>query len=167
MPPRSKLRLASSLVLLAGVSVATAASPVPDERADVEFYELHIRPLLAAKCGDCHGPDLQRAGLRLDTGGLALTGGERGAALVPGDPEASLLVRAVRYEDADLAMPPKGKLREDEIELLVEWVRRGAPHPSEEVEVAAVDADSAVITVLRDDGLVGYRYEVRAADWAP
>ena len=58
-----------------------------------------------------------------------MRGGDRGPAIIPGKPEQSLLVKAVRYADDDLQMPPAGKLPDREIAALVEWVRRGAFDP--------------------------------------
>ena len=68
-------------------------------------------------------------GLRLDSKAAARKGGSRGAALVPSDPDGSLLIRAVRYRSLDLRMPPTGKLADDEIADLEAWVRMGAPDP--------------------------------------
>ncbi|MEZ5355172.1 MAG: PSD1 and planctomycete cytochrome C domain-containing protein [Bryobacteraceae bacterium] len=91
------------------------------------FFEENIRPLLAARCIGCHG-DAKVSGLRLDSREGFLTGGRRGAALVPGDAAASLFVRAVR-RSADLQMPPGDPLAEAEIANLEAWVRAGAPWP--------------------------------------
>ena len=71
---------------------------------------------------------IQRGGLLLDTRDGLLTGGDTGPAVVPGDPEKSLLIKAVRYLDKDLQMPPKDKrLSESQIADLVMWVKMGAP----------------------------------------
>src|SRR5262245_21102977 len=111
------------------VSADTPRSPRTAEDAGVEFFERKIRPLFSAHCFDCHGPDKQEGELRLDGHAAVLAGGNRGPAVVPGDPETSPLVRAVRYTDEDFQMPPSGKLDDPEIASIVEWVRRGAPGP--------------------------------------
>ena len=90
----------------------------------VEF-DRDIQPLLAAKCLGCHNEKLQTAGLVLESRETALQGGGRGAAIVPGEPDSSLLLRAVRHA-GELAMPPGGKLAESEIQLLSDWIRDGA-----------------------------------------
>ena len=90
----------------------------------VEF-DRDIQPLLAAKCLGCHNEKLQTSGLVLETRETALKGGGRGAAIVPGEPDNSLLLRAVRHA-GELAMPPGGKLAESEIQLLSDWIRDGA-----------------------------------------
>ncbi|MEY3023062.1 MAG: hypothetical protein RIS86_2260, partial [Planctomycetota bacterium] len=91
-------------------------SAVPTD-TELRFFESRIRPLLVANCYGCHSlsSGKSKGGLRVDTRDALLSGGESGPAIVPGDPDSSLLVRAVRYLDADYEMPPKGKLRDDEI----------------------------------------------------
>ncbi|MDG2134226.1 MAG: PSD1 and planctomycete cytochrome C domain-containing protein [Phycisphaerales bacterium] len=102
------------------------------DRKDLDFFEAKIRPLLLGRCLNCHSDQGSRvrAGLRLDTHTQLLVGGDTGPAIVPGDPDASLLIQAVRYDDPGLEMPPRGRLTNDEIALLEEWVLRGAPMPS-------------------------------------
>src|SRR5262245_41511907 len=112
MPPTDFRRLAAVLVggLLALAPAAAAQTgPTPSPEA-VRFFEARVRPLLAEHCFQCHGEKKQRGGLRLDSREAALAGGDRGPALVPGEPGKSLLLRAVRHEDEQLQMPPKKKL---------------------------------------------------------
>ncbi|MDB5313576.1 MAG: hypothetical protein JWO38_7778 [Gemmataceae bacterium] len=109
---------------------ALRAAPPPDAAG---FFEKKVRPILAERCLVCHGPDKQKGGLRLDSRAAVLAGGERGAAVVPGKPEESSLVRAVRHGD-ELKMPPKDKLPDAEIAALAEWVRLGAPWPDSQVQ---------------------------------
>jgi hypothetical protein len=100
--------------------------------AQAQFFENKIRPVLADNCYKCHSQSSEKikAGLLLDTKEALLKGGETGPAIVPGDPEKSLLIKAVRYTDPDLQMPPKGKkLSDDQIADLVAWVKMGAPDP--------------------------------------
>ena len=80
--------------------------------------------MLAANCYDCHA-DEQMGGLRLDSREALLKGGRSGPALVPGDPDKSLLIQAVRQTSEKLKMPKGGRLKPDEIEALAEWVRAG------------------------------------------
>ena len=108
---------------------ALAADPTP---AQLTFFENHIRPVLAENCYKCHSQQAEKVkgGLLLDTREALLKGGDTGPAIVPGDPEKSLLIKAVRYTDADLQMPPKGnKLPDSTIADLVTWVKMGAPDP--------------------------------------
>ncbi len=117
-------------------------------RADngVEFFENKVRPLLVEKCVECHGAKNAKGGLRLDSRAGWLTGGESGPAIVTGKPDESLLIKAVRYMDKDLQMPPKKKLNAEEIAILVEWVRNGAVDPRKDggasVSVGATEWDA-------------------------
>jgi hypothetical protein len=116
--------------LLAIIANATAASAV--SQVDADFFHRRIQPLLAENCFKCHShsADKIKGGLVLDSRAGLLQGGENGAAIVPGDPEKSLLIQAVRYTDADLQMPPKGKrLDAAQIAELEKWVKLGAPWP--------------------------------------
>jgi len=98
-------------------------------QAGSEFFEKKIRPLFAEHCYECHGPDEQESELRLDGYDGILRGGKGGPSVVPGKAEASLLITAVRYIDADLQMPPDDKLEDAQIADLVTWINLGAPHP--------------------------------------
>ena len=120
------LLLASVLAgLLAGLTDVRA-----DEAAN-HFFESRIRPLLVARCYRCHSEqaDRREGGLWLDRRDALRAGGDSGPTLVPGDPEASLLIQAVRQTDSDVQMPPDTRLRDDEIADLVRWVRSGAHDP--------------------------------------
>jgi hypothetical protein len=116
-----------SLALLFVCWTVCAADPSP---ADLEFFEKKIRPLLVESCQKCHGPDKQQGGLRLDSRTVAFQGGDNGPPIEPGKPAESLLIEAVNY-DGDIKMPPKGKLPDEQIALLTEWVKRGAPWPAD------------------------------------
>ncbi|MEI9896513.1 MAG: c-type cytochrome domain-containing protein [Chthoniobacter sp.] len=94
----------------------------------LEFFEKKVRPLLTERCYECHSPDKKvKGGLRLDLREGWVKGGDTGPAIVPGDPEKSLLVTAIRYKDRDLQMPEKRKLPDDEIAILEQWIKVGAP----------------------------------------
>src|SRR5438876_11427193 len=92
-----------------------------------EFFEKKIRPLLASKCYACHGEKIASSGLRLDFKAGWERGGNRGTAIVPGDPDGSLLIKAISFRDPQLKMPPGGRLSATEVADLTEWVRMGAP----------------------------------------
>ncbi len=95
----------------------------------IVFFESKIRPLLIERCVECHGEKKHKGDLRLDSRAAWQKGGESGAVITPGDPEASLLIKAVRYADKDLQMPPKRQLAPEEIATLEQWVKMGAPDP--------------------------------------
>ncbi len=121
------------VVALAGVLAAVPAGAEETAAEKVRFFEAKIRPVLAEKCYGCHSPSNKIKGdLRLDTKDGILRGGEHGPAVIPGDPEKSPLIKAIRYEDPDLSMPPKdkgGKLPDAVIADFERWVRMGAPDP--------------------------------------
>jgi len=117
-------------------ALAGAALALPSVlRADVkpggnEFFENKIRPILVSSCYPCHSSQATKlkGGLSVEYRESLLKGGDNGAAIVPGNPDASLLIKAVRYGDPDLQMPPRGKkLSEEQIADLVTWVKMGAP----------------------------------------
>ena len=117
------------VAIAAAVSVAAGqASLTPAQR---QFFEAKIRPLLVTRCYECHSyrTSSPRNGLRLDTREGWQRGGRRGPAIIPGKPEASLLIRAVRGLEPGLRMPPEEPLAEREIELLERWIAMGAPDP--------------------------------------
>tara|TARA_Y100000588_G_scaffold335143_3_gene375122 strand:+ start:9568 stop:12930 length:3363 start_codon:yes stop_codon:yes gene_type:complete len=96
----------------------------------LELFETEIRPILVEKCYVCHGPsDDPMGGLRVDSRKSLLKGGSRGTAIVPGNPDKSLLISAIRYDDLNLKMPPTGKLTVGEIKHFETWVSMGAPDP--------------------------------------
>jgi len=105
----------------------------------VDFFEKKVRPLLSERCFECHSPEKKvKGGLRLDTRDGWAKGGDNGPAIVPGDPEKSLLISAVRYKDKDLQMPEKRKMPDEEIAIFEQWVKMGAPDPRTGSEVAVV-----------------------------
>ena len=104
--------------------------PAAAKAADAAFFESKIRPLLLEKCGACHGAEEQESDLRLDTPAGILQGGAAGPSVVPGKPNASLLLTAVQQR-GDLKMPPDDKLSAQEIKLLEQWIRSGAVMPQD------------------------------------
>ncbi len=118
------------MVVVVVIGAAAWGAPVED-RAGVEFFENSIRPLLVENCYSCHGEKKQKGELRLDSKAAVMRGGELGVVIVAGKPDESLLIKAVRYLDPDLQMPPKKKLSDRQINDLVKWVKMGAPYPGE------------------------------------
>src|SRR5262245_41410094 len=106
------------------------SAAAPPSSGALEHFEKKVRPLLAAKCWQCNGAEKQKGGLRLDSAAAAAKGGDLGPVIVPGQPDESLLIQAVR-QTGDLKMPPKDKLAEREIADLVMWVKNGAVWPSD------------------------------------
>src|SRR5438105_9797864 len=137
-------RVAMTVILSAlagyGANAAEAPNvPSPSNREGIEFFEARIRPLLVERCYECHSAQAKKlkAGLWLDSPEGVIKGGETGPAIVPGKPEKSLLIKAVRYTDAELQMPPHHKLEAEQIADLEKWVTMGAPDPRQANSVAS------------------------------
>ena len=108
---------------------AVRAEPAPSEAA-LEFFEKKVRPVLVNNCYNCHSANTKAlGGLRVDDRNGLLTGGSRGAAIVPGAPEKSLLIKAVRHEGKP-KMPPEKQISEQEVADLERWIREGAAWPA-------------------------------------
>ncbi len=110
-----------------GIAPLTSSGEDPLAAQKATFFELKVRPILAAKCVQCHGVKKQEGKLRLDSLKSMLAGGENGPAVAPGQPVESLLVDAINY--GDLEMPPTGKLDGKLIAILSEWIKMGAHWP--------------------------------------
>jgi mono/diheme cytochrome c family protein len=109
------------------VENAPTAVETPADASGDDFFENQIRPLLVQRCASCH-TQTASSGLRVDSRDSLLKGGEHGPAILPGNPDGSLLVQAVRQEGS-LKMPRGGKLTAREVADLVAWVKMGAPWP--------------------------------------
>ncbi|MCI0359414.1 MAG: PSD1 and planctomycete cytochrome C domain-containing protein, partial [Planctomycetaceae bacterium] len=129
-------RLLCALVFSFASGIALAAEPrtpaapviTPEQE---KFFEDKVRPILAASCLDCHGPKKAESGLRLDSRQAALEGGDSGErAVVPREPDRSLLVKAINHT-GDIHMPPDGRLPAEQIAILTDWIRQGLPWPAE------------------------------------
>lgn len=131
-------------IIAAGLAAAAEpTAPQQKARAQTEFFETHIRPVLIEQCVSCHGPQKQESGLRLDSREALFKGGAEGAAVVPGRPEESLLIEALRHEG--LEMPPEKKLDDAVIADFETWVRSGAFWPAGDRPVAAALGDQVAI----------------------
>jgi len=132
--------IALTSLLLATLNEGVFAnSPNSDQ---IDFFETKIRPLLANNCFACHSQKANskgklKAGLYLDSHKGLIRGGDSGPAVSPGKPDQSRIVEAVLYRNEDMAMPPKGKLPEQQIALIRQWVEMGAPWPESDDEVVA------------------------------
>ena len=142
----------------AGLEGETEADP-----AAIEFFEKSVRPILVARCHGCHGPVKQKGGLRLDARGAMISGGSTGPAIVPGNPQESLLVDAINYGDT-YQMPPKSKLPVEEIATLTEWVKRGAPWGVETRTDTATPAATSLAP--KSDKLTKEEFNARARYWS-
>ncbi|MDQ2900505.1 MAG: PSD1 and planctomycete cytochrome C domain-containing protein, partial [Acidobacteriota bacterium] len=134
------------LFIVAGQAFLQAQAP---DAASTEFFEKKIRPVLAGRCYPCHSassPKVQ-GGLWLDSRDGLRKGGNSGTPIVPGDPDASLLIKALRHTDETVKMPPGKPLNPEIVANFERWVRMGAPDP----RIAASDtARDPVSSKARD-----------------
>ncbi len=119
------------MVLGIGVLGRAVASAAEFPRESLEFFEKRVRPVLVEHCVKCHGEKQQKGGLRLDSRAAVLEGGDTGPAVMPRDVKQSVLVEAINYDPDGYKMPPSGKLPDNVIADLTEWVRQGAAWPDE------------------------------------
>ena len=127
---------------LAAVAVGIAQETPPRNALapeKLEFFESKVRPILVQRCYECHSGQESNGGLRLDYREGLLKGGDSGPALQADEPQGSLLLRAIRYQNADLQMPPSGKLDATEIEVLETWVGQGAVDPRADLPSGSSD----------------------------
>lgn len=130
----------------AAAKAAVASAKETLSHDDLVFFESKIRPVLVEHCYKCHSADAEKikGGLMLDTREGIRNGGSTGHAVIPGDVEGSLLIKAIRYTDSDTAMPPAksgGKLPDAVIADFEKWVRMGAPDPRDGKAFAAKAID--------------------------
>lgn len=139
--------LLRAVIAICVIVAATANAVRADSDGDNDFFEKRIRPILVDRCEGCHsaGTGKTSGGLALDSKAGWMKGGESGSTVVPGEPENSLIIRAVNYSSDGPQMPPKdkgGKLPETEIAALTEWVKRGAPDPrTKSVKILGMTAE--------------------------
>ena len=127
--PRSILRHSPAPIVVAlGMLCLTAQAA---GTAGFDFFEKNVRPILVQRCYECHSEESgkKKGGLALDTRDTLLMGGDNGPALIAGNPDQSLLIEAVRYQNRDMQMPPKSALPAAETKVLEAWVKMGAPDP--------------------------------------
>jgi mono/diheme cytochrome c family protein len=128
----------------AWLALASANARAFDDRAaGVELFEKRVRPVLIERCAECHAGEEPESGLAVDSLAGLLRGGTRGAAIVPGKPNDSLLVSAVRHGEL-LKMPPRSKLAAAEIADIARWVELGAPWPGEAAVAVAAQSPADV-----------------------
>ena len=159
--------------LIVSLPTFVLAQTVPSkDTAALEFFEKKIRPLLADNCFNCHSTNTNsRGGLRVDDRNGLISGGDRGSAIVPGDPEKSLLIKAVRQTDSKLKMPPMKQLSEQQIADLTKWIQDGAIWPRVEFTLPMGDP-SPEYERLRKEHWAWQPLRdvktpaVRVADWA-
>ena len=130
--PAPSVILLSALGLWTSVAGAQSSDPA-------EFFETRVRPLLAQNCYACH-THARMGGLQLDSRESMLKGGNSGPAIIPGKPEDSLLIQAVRRSHERFKMPPSTRLTAQQVADLAAWIKSGALWPENKVTTRPVGA---------------------------
>ena len=166
----SALALIPALFLLLTTASAAhadvpAATLSPDK---IEFFEKKVRPLLAESCLSCHSAASKpvQGNLRLDTRSGVLKGGDRGPTVTSAKPLDSPLLTAISYKDNNFQMPPKGKLSDEQIAVLTDWVKMGAPFPEASNGADAVGKPKAGAASAGASGVRVFNMKTRMKHWA-
>ncbi len=152
------MRIPSSIFPLLTLLLSLPVPGAESNKDGTVFFEKQVRPILVKHCYECHSEEAQarEGGLLLDRESGWLEGGDTGKAVLPNDVDASLLMKAVRYNSEDLQMPPDGKLPDNEIKILRQWIRMGAAGPK-------ADLGTTEFSQLGDQEFLG---EKAAQHWA-
>ena len=115
-------------------NVASANDAPADSETHAVYFNEYVLPIFQKHCYECHSHQAKnvKGGLVLDSRNGWTVGGESGPAVVPGNPDKSLLISAIGYANSDLQMPPTGRLAKRDIDRLMQWVKMGAPDPRDE-----------------------------------
>ena len=143
----SALVAVASLVAVLGI-LATSATVLAAEPSAVEFFETQVRPVLAANCFECHGPKKQESDVRLDSREAMMIGNSDGPVVVPGDPDRSRLVKAIRRQ-GDIKMPPDKPLPQPAVEALASWIKAGAPWPEKDAAISAASSAESIAAAAK------------------
>ncbi len=125
------------------ISLAVTCPAIGAAGNPAQYFETHVRPLLAERCFECHGAKKQKGGLRLDGKEAFERGGDNGVVVVAGDPEQSRVVTAIRHTDPDFKMPPKEKLSDREIATITAWIKAGAHYPDDRKQAGPAHNENA------------------------
>src|SRR5262245_25410595 len=148
LAPSTMMRVALQVLIFTVTSAVALGAETPEDREGIELFEKKIRPVLVERCYECHSSKAKQleGSLSLETRSGLLKGGDQGAAVVPGQPEKSLLLKAIRYTDSDLQMPPKPgeRLAAEVVANFEAWIKRGAPDPRGQEPVASGQGSGGV-----------------------
>lgn len=143
IPPLTLRICVASLASLVSFATPNCSAQNPSDPNE-QFFESRIRPLLIEHCYECHSGTSTKGGLTLESLEGWQQGGDSGPSIFPGKAKESLLIQAVQYEDSALQMPPKGKLPDEAIEALTQWIDNGAFDPRKaETKIAGMNAETA------------------------
>ncbi len=139
------------LYVLCHVMWLPAATSEPTNE-QLDFFESRIRPVLVEHCYACHSAEAEepQAGLRLDLRSGWAQGGDSGPAIQPQDPDGSLLLKAIRYEDDASPMPPERKLPDAVVQDFAQWIRDGAADPRTDDASSSPSKDTPSTSLAED-----------------
>ena len=131
------------LSVLALLALLTWPGPAVADDPRETFFELKVRPVLATDCLPCHGGKKTSSGLAVGSREAMLKGGDRGPAIVAGEPDKSLLIQAIRQTHDEVKMPPKKRLSDETVADLARWIADGAAWPSSHEGKASSPGETA------------------------
>src|SRR5579871_5438677 len=115
---RLRVSIAALCVLAASAGHGqSAASPAE------QLFNEQLKPVITQHCNGCHTFGGHSGGLRMDSYAALMQGGDDGPVIIPGDPDSSMLMNAIRYKDANLQMPPKGQLSDADVSVVAKWIK--------------------------------------------
>ena len=171
--PRARAWSRLEMLVLFGLFRVTADTQLPAPTpTQLEFFESRIRPVFVERCYECHSvaEKKSKGGLTLDTRQGWTVGGDSGTALIPGNPDDSLLIKAIRHTDPDLKMPPKksgAQLSGRQIADFEAWVKMGAPDPRLAAPVRNLPAGRALTNGAAADGTSWWSFRPIASPSIP
>src|SRR5437764_1097098 len=114
----------AGFLVMSAVAAASARGVAPTPEG-IDYFEKNVRPILVDTCYKCHSAQSEKlkGGLYVDSPYGLRKGGKTGPAIVPGEPEKSLLIKAILYVDEDLQMPPKKPLAKEQVAALETWIK--------------------------------------------
>jgi mono/diheme cytochrome c family protein len=135
-----KIRVFTAALCALAVGTAHGQDAAP---AGEQSFNQQIKPIITEHCNGCHTFGGHSGGLRMDSLSTLMQGGNDGPVIVPGDPDSSMLINAIRYKDDNLQMPPKGKLSDADVSIVEKWIRQSSQPTEAGAAPAATQEDSA------------------------
>ncbi|HEY2146801.1 MAG TPA: DUF1549 domain-containing protein, partial [Pirellulales bacterium] len=153
---RRRLASLAAVAFAAALALPSVRAAESRNESSHEFFEKYVRPVLADNCFECHNSAKHENDLRLDSRAAMIKGGMSGPAIVPNNPNESLLVTAIHYGE-EPKMPPRGKLKPEQIEALSTWIKAGAIWPDEPATIRPASSAGGKKVTAKDREFWSFR----------